>query len=112
MDKATITIMVIGFPVAVVVGYYLSRFFADKRLKHAEVRVKELTETAKRDAENRKKEAELAARDLLIKMRQDFEKETKDRREEILSSERRNAQKEENIERRADLLEKKEKDIN
>jgi ribonuclease Y len=43
-------------------------------------------------------------------MRQDFERETKDRRQEILNSEKRLAQKEENIDRRLELLEKKEKE--
>jgi len=44
-------------------------------------------------------------------MRQDFERETKDRRQEIANLERRLAQKEENIDRRLDLLEKKEREI-
>jgi ribonuclease Y len=44
-------------------------------------------------------------------MRQDFEQETKDRRQEISNSEKRLAQKEENIDRRLGLLEAKEKEI-
>lgn len=98
--------------ILVLAGYLLRAFFADKRLRQAESKAKELTELAKREAENRKKEADLAAKDLLIKLRQDFEKETKDRREEVGAAEKRMLQKEENLERRADLLEKKEKDIN
>lgn len=105
-------IMAFGFPFAIVLGYFLSRFFADQKLSNAQNRAKELTEMAKRDAEHRKKEADLAAKDLLIKLRQDFEKETKDRREEVAASEKRMLQREENLEKRADLLEKKEKDIN
>jgi len=45
-------------------------------------------------------------------MRQDFERETKDRRLEITNLEKRLTQKEENIDRRLDLLETKEKEIN
>jgi ribonuclease Y len=44
-------------------------------------------------------------------MRQDFEQETKDRKQEIVNLEKRLGQKEENIDRRLDLLEKKEKEI-
>ncbi len=44
-------------------------------------------------------------------MRQDFEKETKNRKIEISDMEKRLIQKEENIDRRVGLLEKKEKDI-
>lgn len=104
----------IGYSVTAVVlilsGYFLSKFFASKKIKQAEHLAKELRETAQREVENRKKEAELAAKDLMIKIRQDFEKETKERREEMSASEKRILQKEENLERRADLLEKKEKD--
>ncbi len=93
-------------------GYGLRWFFAGKRIRSAEEKAKALTESAEREAENRKKEAEIMAKDLMIKLRQDFEKETKDRREEVLTAEKRIQQKEENIEKRVELLEKKEKDIN
>ncbi len=95
----------------VLAGWFLRWFFANKNLRVAEERARTLTEFATREAETRKKEAELAAKDLLLKVRQDFEKETKDRREEISAAEKRILQKEENLEKRVDLLEKKEKDI-
>jgi len=101
--------LVIG---SVLGGYLLRTFFASKRIKHAEHRAKDLTDFAVREAESRKKESELQAKDLLLKLRQDFEKETKDRREEIAGAEKRIVQKEENLDKRVDLLEKKEKDIN
>jgi len=95
----------------VLAGWFLRWFFANKNLRAAEERAKSLTEFANREAETRKKEAELAAKDLLLKVRLDFERETKDRREEISSAEKRILQKEENLEKRVDLVEKKEKDI-
>ena len=93
-------------------GYLLRWFFAGKKLKSAEMKAKQLTESAKKDAEGHRKEAELQGKDLMIKVRQDFEIETKERREEIGISEKRLQQKEENIDKRVDLLEHKEKDIN
>ncbi len=93
-------------------GYLLSRFFADKRVQQAEKKAKELREMTEREIEARRKESELAAKDLLLKLRADFEKETKDRREEVQTAEKRIQQKEENLEKRLDLLDKKEKDIN
>jgi ribonuclease Y len=68
-------------------------------------------EQAKKDALDKRREAELEAKDLLHRMRQDFERETKDRRFELSNLEKRLSQKEENIDRRLDLLEKKERDI-
>ncbi|MCA9405220.1 MAG: DUF3552 domain-containing protein, partial [Candidatus Omnitrophica bacterium] len=70
-------------------GYLLRWFFAGKKLREAESQAKELIEASKKDAENRKKEIELQAKDAMIKLRQDFEKETKERREEIAALEKR-----------------------
>lgn len=100
------------FTISFLSGYLLRWFFAGKRIKEAESRAKSLTDSAQKDAEARRKEAELQAKDLMIKLRQDFERETKERRDEILSSEKRLQQKEENLDKRLDLLERKEKDIN
>ncbi len=111
MSNNTYIFLLIGFPLGIVIGYFLSRFFGDKRLRDAQAKAKELVAASSREAETRKKEIELSAKDMAIKLRQDFEKETKDRREELAASEKRTVQREENLERRADLLEKKEKDI-
>ncbi|MCA9401535.1 MAG: ribonuclease Y [Candidatus Omnitrophica bacterium] len=92
-------------------GYFLRWFFANKKLREAESKSKDLLDSAKKDAENTRKEIELHGKDLMIKLRQDFEAETKERREEIQSNEKRLLQKEENLEKRVDLLERKEKDI-
>jgi len=93
-------------------GYLLRWFFAGRKLRSAETKAKQLTDSAKKDAENRRKEVELHGKDLVIKLRQDFETETKGRRDEIIVSEKRQQQKEENINKRVELLEHKEKDIN
>jgi len=85
-------------------GYLLRWFFAGKKLQSAELQAKQLTDSAKKDADGRRKEVELHGKDLVIKLRQDFEAETKARREEITASEKRQQQKEENIDKRLDLL--------
>ena len=93
-------------------GYLLRWFFASKKLKSTEHQVKVLLESTHKDIETRKKEVELNGKDLALKLRQDFENETKSRREEVVSEEKRIQQKEENLNKRVDLLERKEKDIN
>jgi hypothetical protein len=82
----------------VLAGWFLRWFFANKNLRVAEERAKSLTEFAAREAESRKKEAELQAKDMMLKLRLDFEKETKDRRDEVMAGEKRILQKEENLE--------------
>ncbi len=100
------------FLIGVILGYSVRWFFGGKRIKDAESRAEALLEEAKKEAENRKKEVELNGKDLMLKLRQDFEKETKDRRDELNNIEKRILNKEENLDKRVDLLEKKEKDIN
>jgi len=93
------------------VGYILRRFVAEKRIQTAEAKAQHILEQARKEAQDRRREVELEAKDLLYRMRQDFERETKDTRQEISNSKKLLAQKEENIDRRLDLLEKKEKEI-
>ena len=101
----------LGGIVCVIVGYFLNRILGRQRTDQANKDAGGIRELAKREAETTRKEAELQAKDLLLKMRQDFEKETKDRRDELSSMEKRVLQREENLDKRVDLLEKKEKDL-
>lgn len=97
--------------VSVFLGYFFRKHVAEKKTGDAETKAKQILEQAKKEALDKHREAELEAKDLLYRMRQDFERQTQDRRQEISNLEKRLAQKEENIDRRLDLLEKKEKDI-
>jgi ribonucrease Y len=92
-------------------GYFLRRYVAEKKIQDAEEKAAHILEQANKEAQGKHREVELEAKDLLYRMRQDFERETKDRRQEISNSEKRLTQKEENIDRRLELLEKKEKEI-
>lgn len=92
-------------------GYALRKHAAEKKLQSAEQQVQHILEQARKEAQDKRREGELEAKDLLYRMRQDFERETKDRKQEIFNSEKRLQQKEENIDRRLDLLENKEKEI-
>ncbi|HSA30381.1 MAG TPA: ribonuclease Y [Candidatus Omnitrophota bacterium] len=100
-----------SFGLGIFLGILWRTYFANKRIREAEDKARKLKEFAEREAETHKKEAELAGKDMMIKLRQEFEKETKTRRDELVVLEKRLHQKEENIEKRVDLLEKKEKDI-
>ncbi|MFA6141946.1 MAG: ribonuclease Y [Candidatus Omnitrophota bacterium] len=92
-------------------GYFLRKYHAKKKVKNAEDKAKKLTETAKSEADKIRHEAELHAKDLLLKLRTEFEKETKDRRQELVILEKRLIQKEENLDRKVDVIDRKEKDV-
>ena len=97
--------------VALYAGYFFRRYVAERKIQDAEAKAKFILEQAKKESQDKKREAELEGKDLLYRMRQDFERQTQQRRQEITDLEKRLAQKEENIDRRLDLLEKKEKGI-
>ena len=92
-------------------GYFIRKLLAKKKLKNAEDKAKKTLETARLDAEKIRHEAELHGKDLLLKLRTEFEKETRDRRQELVVLEKRLIQKEESLDRKLDMLERKEKDI-
>ncbi len=97
--------------VAAATGYILRKHIAEKKIQDAESQAEHILEQARKEALDKRREVELEAKDLLYRVRQDFERENKDRRLEISSMEKRLTQKEENIDRRLDLLEKKEKEL-
>jgi ribonuclease Y len=70
-----------------------------------------MLEDAKVGADKLHREAELQGKDLLLKMRTEFEKETKDRRQELIVLEKRLIQKEENLDRKVDIIDRKDKEI-
>ncbi|MFH0838614.1 MAG: ribonuclease Y [Candidatus Omnitrophota bacterium] len=114
MNGLNILVLGIGLVVygAVVffMGYSIRKVVAKKQLEGAEEKAKAVIQEAHKLADNRKKEVELEAKDLLFKLRQDFENQTKDRRLELNNLERRLHQKEENLDRKVDILDKKERD--
>ncbi|MCX5706587.1 MAG: ribonuclease Y [Candidatus Omnitrophica bacterium] len=108
---ASILISIVVALAATFAGYYLRKHIAEKKIQDAEAQALHIIEQARKEAQDKRREVELEAKDLLYRIRQDFERETKDRRLEISNLEKRLIQKEENIDRRLDLLEKKEKEI-
>ncbi|MBW2092535.1 MAG: DUF3552 domain-containing protein, partial [Deltaproteobacteria bacterium] len=70
-----------------------------------------MIEEAQREAANLKKEAALQNKDILYQMKQELEREIKEQRAEQNRLERRLIQKEENLDRKADLLSEREIDI-
>ncbi len=106
--------LIITMPVAflaVFLGYALRKRVAEKKVQDAESQAEHILKQAEKEVLDKRREVELEAKDLLYRIRQDFERENKDRRLEISNMEKRLTQKEENIDRRLDLLEKKEKGL-
>jgi ribonucrease Y len=109
--------IVVSFAVIIVsavlftLGFFVNNMVSAKKYQFATEKSKQIIEQAQKEAQNLRKEIELEAKDLKLKLRVDFEQETKETRQELKDTEKRLMQREENIERKSDLLDKKEKDI-
>ena len=89
-------------------GYLLRKRSAEAQIGSAEDEAKRIVAEAEAKGEARKKEALLEAKEDIHRLRQELDRDTKDRRSELQRQERRIVQKEENLDRKLDSLEKKE----
>jgi ribonuclease Y len=103
-----VAIGLLGLAAGTTTGYLIKRRVDRINLAAARETAQEILEGAKRDAESKRREAALEIKDEMIRAKAEFEKETRQRRNELLKLEKRMAQKEENLDRKADLVEKKE----
>lgn len=97
--------------VTFILGYFIRKYAAEKKVQTAEARAREIAQSAAKEAENIRREAKLEAKDLLYKTRAEFERETKETRHQLASLEKRMIQKEENIDRKVDILDRKERSV-
>ncbi len=94
-----------------VIAKYLDRVISISKIKQSEQKAGEILDSANKQAEYIKKEAALHARNNLLELKAEFEKETKDRRQALVILEKRLLQKEEYLEKKEDIISKKEADL-
>lgn len=102
--------IVIGAAVYAIVSLILRsirRKNGKQKIEDAEQEAKQILAAAARDAESKKKDMVLGAKEEILQLRNDAERELKDRRTEVTRMERRLTQKEENLDRKAEQLERK-----
>ncbi|MBL7071831.1 MAG: ribonuclease Y [Candidatus Omnitrophica bacterium] len=92
-------------------GYVIRKLVAKLKLKSAEDRAQVILDEVKREVVNKRKEVDLEAKDLLHRTRVEFDKESRERRQELTLLEKRLIQREENLDRKVDVLDRKEKSI-
>lgn len=110
----SLTMMLIALAIALaagLAGWLTSKKIGQNRVKDAEATAQRIIADAKKEAENLKKEKQLEAKDEWLRLKQNFENETKARRNELSKIENKLNARELNLDRRHDLLTKKEKDL-
>lgn len=97
--------------VALCAGFFLGRYFnkknTEKKLGEVEVRAKKMIDDASNECKALKKEAILEAKEQELKLRNEFERETREKKAELNKQEQRLVQKEENLNKKEDTLQKK-----
>ncbi|MFC1514196.1 ribonuclease Y [candidate division KSB1 bacterium] len=106
-----IIVLLISIAISFFVGWILSTRIASNRLQNSKEKANEIIENAEKEAKNIKREKELEIKDEWYKLKQQFERETKLKRQEIERLEKSIANKESSMDRKADLLNKKESEI-
>jgi ribonuclease Y len=107
-----IALIVVMTGLGFLVGFFYRKRLMESHIESLESLGKKILDEARKEAENIKKESRLQAKDHLYQLKQEVEKETQDRRQELLMLERRFLQKEENLEKKAGLLDERETEIN
>ncbi|KHM51290.1 ribonuclease [Anaerovibrio lipolyticus] len=92
-------------------GYMMRKQSAEQQIGSAEEEAKRIVRDAEEKGEAAKKMKLLEAKEDVHRLRQELDKDTRERRSEIQRHERRIVQKEENLDRKIDALEKKEENL-
>ncbi len=106
-----VAVALVGAAAGIGLNHVIRRSALQAAEAAAHDRARQLSQQADREAENVLKEARLEAKDLLIQGRAELEKQQKDLRAEAAASERRLAQREETLERKAGALDKREGEL-
>ena len=111
MGSVIIAVVITLLVTAVVVYFVTTAYYkkvTEAKIGNADEKAREIIDEAVKTAETKKREAMLEAKEESIRIKNDLDKEVKERRAEIGRSERRIVQKEENLDKKLEAIEKRE----
>ncbi len=102
-----IVIAVAAVAIGGLVGFLVRKNIGEKKIGSAEIEAKRIVDDSVKNAEARKKEILLEGKEEVLRLRNETERELKERRSEVTRQERRLNQKEENLDKKTEALERK-----
>ncbi len=111
MNEYIILLGLLSFGAGFAIAYWIKGKVVSQKIKNAKTQSIIILKDAKRGADTLLKEAKFEVKDKLFKMKSEFDSETKDTRFELKKRERRLIQKEENIDRKLDQYERRDREI-
>lgn len=98
--------------IGVLVGYFMRKKIAEAKIHSAEAHAKKIVDDAANAAETKKKEMLVEAKEEILKIKTEAERENKERRQEIIRLENRALAKEETLDRKLENYERREEQLN
>lgn len=111
MDYVFIIAIASASVLAFILGWFINKKVGQGKITSAEKIAEKIVSDAEREAETLKKEKLLEAKDEWFRLKQNFDSEMKARRTELQRAEKQLTNKELNMDRKVDLLNKKERDL-
>ncbi|MFQ5604705.1 MAG: ribonuclease Y [bacterium] len=105
-------IIIIALASGFAAGWITRQFLGQKKLAKASKLADEIIAEAKIESENLKKEKLLEAKDEIFQLKQDLERTSKSKMQEIQRLEKQLSHRELNLDRKVDILNKKDKELN
>ena len=108
---ATALIAIATFAIGGGLGYFVYRFFVNKKFSSAREEAQRIVDEGKLEAKTLRKEALLEAKDEQHRMRSELDKETRERRAELQRQEQRLATRDEQLNKKEDVLDRKNSEL-
>ncbi len=102
-----IAAIAVGLGIGILIGFLVRKSIGEKAIGSAEAEAKRIVEDGAKTAEAKKKEILLEGKEEVLRLRNETERELKERRQEVSRQERRLSQKEENLDKKTEALERK-----
>lgn len=102
-------LLILALPIVGIFGYVLKAYLGRIKLNSAEAQSQKILQDAIKEAEDKRKELLIEAKDELLKDKNLFEKEMRERRQEVQNLEKRQHQRQESFDKREDQIKRKEK---
>jgi ribonuclease Y len=111
MSEFSVILIIITLLVGLGIIFWNKTNIVNQKIQQAKEGAARIIDDARRDADTLLKEASIEAKDRLLKLKSEFDAETKETRSELKKREARLIQKEENIDHKIDQHEKKEHEL-
>ncbi|MER2600082.1 MAG: ribonuclease Y [Caldilineales bacterium] len=103
--------LLLGLVLGAIVGYFLYRYVSNERVKSATSRADEIVRDAERSMEQMRTQAELQIKEEQVRLHEEMEQETNNRRRDLRRQEERVQRRQETLDRKLEELESRDKSL-